>query len=216
MPRFREATVVGVSSDIVPKAKDGGPRPVLYFPDSLRVGNVLVVRGKGPPEQTSRQMAAALAGAPGAAHGARVVALQETIELETYPQQAVSWLSSLLGLFALLLSISGMYGVMSYLVSQRTREIGIRMALGATSAQVAQFVLRYSTRLVAVGLLAGMFLALGGLQYVASKIELVIDLYDYTAYTLCLSVVMLAALLATLGPTHRACRVDPQTALRAD
>jgi ABC-type lipoprotein release transport system permease subunit len=61
-----------------------------------------------------------------------------------------------------------------------------------------------------------MFLALGGLQYTASKIELMIDLYDFTAYSLGLAVVVVAALFATLGPTHRACRVDPQVALRAD
>jgi ABC-type antimicrobial peptide transport system permease subunit len=116
----------------------------------------------------------------------------------------------------LLLVISGMYGVMSYLVSQRTKEIGIRMALGATKPQVAGYILNYSGRLVGPGLVFGAILALGALQYIASIIELTIDFYNLPAYLLSLVVVVVSALFATLGPTRRACRVDPQEALRAD
>ncbi len=212
----REAIVIGVSRDIVSRARDGGPRPVVHFPDMLRRGTVVAVRGRGAPEQTRRSLEAVLARAPGAEHGARVVALHETIDWETYPQQAASWLSSLLGLVALLLAISGMYGVMSYLVSQRTKEIGIRMAVGATKGQVARFFLNYSARLAGAGLLFGALLALGVLQYTASKIDLVIDFYDIPAYLLSLAIVAVSALCATLGPTRRACGIDPQGALRSD
>jgi hypothetical protein len=216
MPRFRNATVVGVSRDIVSRVRDGGPRPSLYFPDTFRTSTILAVRGKGSREHTRRQLEAALARSPGGSQGARVIELQETIDWETYPQEAVSWLSSLLGVVALILTISGMYGVMSYLVSQRTKEIGIRMALGATQRQIARLVLSYSIRLAGVGLLLGAVLAVGVLQYTGSKIELLINLYDVSAYVLSLGVVAVAALFAALGPAHRACGVDPQQALRSD
>jgi len=105
---------------------------------------------------------------------------------------------------------------MSYLVSQRTKEIGIRMALGATRLQVAGYILGYSARLVGPGLLFGAMLALGVLQYIASQIELAIDFYDIPAFLLSLAIVAVSALFATLGPTRRACRVDPQNALRSE
>jgi ABC-type antimicrobial peptide transport system permease subunit len=153
---------------------------------------------------------------PGAANGARVVAYQEVVDWETYPQRAASWLSSILGVVAFLLTITGIYGVMSYAVNQRTKEIGIRMALGATPGSIARLVLAYSARLTLAGLAFGTILALGVLQYSASKIELAIDLYDVQAYSWSLAAVAGAAMLAALGPVRRACRVDPQEAVRAD
>jgi ABC-type antimicrobial peptide transport system permease subunit len=174
------------------------------------------MRGKGAPEQTRRNLEAAFARSPGAVQGTRVAQLQETIDWETYPQQAASWLSTLLGLVALLLTVTGIYGVMSYLVSGRTKEIGIRMALGATRGQLARFILTYSARLAGAGLTAGTVLAAGLLQYIASTVDLMVNLYDIPAYFIPLAVVAVAGLLAALGPTKRACRVDPLDALRAD
>jgi hypothetical protein len=215
-PRFHEARVIGISGNVISKLKDGGPRPVVHFPDTLRLGTVLAMRGKGAPEQTRRNLEAAFARSPGAVQGARVAQLQETIDWETYPQQAASWLSTLLGLVALLLTVTGIYGVMSYLVSGRTKEIGIRMALGATRGQLARFILTYSARLAGAGLTAGTVLAAGLLQYIASTVDLMVNLYDIPAYFIPLAVVAVAGLLAALGPTKRACRVDPLDALRAD
>jgi ABC-type antimicrobial peptide transport system permease subunit len=76
--------------------------------------------------------------------------------------------------------------------------------------------LTYSARLAGAGLVGGIVLALGLLQYTASKIDLLINLYDFPAYSLSLAVVAIASLLAALGPTKRACTVDPLDALRAD
>jgi hypothetical protein len=215
-PRYDAAVVVGVCRDIVVKARDGGPRPLVVFPDRLRPGTTLTARGKGTTDQTRAWMGAAMARAPGAQHGAWLIALQEAVDWETYPQQAVSWLATILGGVALLLTISGVYGVMQYLVSQRMKEIGIRMALGATAGQVARFVLSYSGRLAAGGVVCGMLLAVGVLQYVGSKMELLVEWTDLRAYGVSFAVAAVAALIAVAGPTRRACRVDPQVALRTD
>jgi predicted permease len=216
IPKFREARVVGISRDIVAKLKDGGARPTVHFPDRLRNGTVLIVRGKGTPDQTASKLEASLLRAPGSLTGARVVNLRETIEWETYPQGALAWLSSILGSVALLLTVTGVYGVMSYMVSQRTKEIGIRMALGATPLRIARFILFYSTRLAGIGLLFGMVLAIGVMQYCASKMELAVNFFDIPAYLLGLGVVSLAALFAAAGPARRARAVDPQDAVRSD
>ncbi|MBI4909620.1 MAG: ABC transporter permease [Acidobacteria bacterium] len=216
MPRFREARVIGVVRDVVLKARDGGPRPVVYFATGIRTGTVFAVRGKPPQELTASRLEAALAQAPGAAHGARVVGMQETVDWDTYPQQAASWLSTLLGVVALLLTITGVYAVMAYLVSQRTKEIGIRMAIGASRVQIARFVLSYSARSAALGLAAGLTLALGVLQYAMSRVEWSVDIYDLAAYGLTAAVVVAAMLLAAAGPVRRACGLDPQVTLRAD
>ncbi len=216
LPRFRQATVIGVSRDIVSKVRDGGPRPSIHFPAGAQRGTLIAVRGRGAPDDTRRRLETALAHAPGALHGARVVGAQEPLDWETYPQRAASWLSTLLGGVALLLTMTGMYGVLAYLVSQRTREIGIRLALGATAGQVAHFILAYSTRLAAAGIVFGWVLAFGALRYAASLVNLAIDQYDLPAYLLSVGAVAAVALVAAMGPTWRACEVEPHVALRKE
>ncbi len=215
-PPFREAVVIGVCRDIVVKARDRGVRPAVYFPDKLRRGTTLLVRGTGAPEQTRKHLEAALARAPGSAHGASVVGMQETVDWETYPQRALSWLATLLSGVALLLTVTGIYGVMAYSVSQRSKEIGIRMALGADSFRIARLVLGYTARLAGIGVLAGLALAIGLLQFVASQVELMIHLGDVSAYALSFATAALAALAAAFGPLRRALAVDPQSALRSE
>jgi len=215
-PRFQDARIVGITRDIVVKVRDGGSMPAIYFPDRLRPGTMVVVRGKGSPAQTRPQLQATLLRAPGAQRGAWVIPLQDALDWETYPQRAVSWLATLLSGVALVLTITGIYGTMSYLVSQRYKEIGIRMALGATAGQITRFVVSYTARLSAAGLVFGMILAVGGLQYLGSKMELLVNLFDVTAYLWVAAVAVCAAGVAGFLPAKRACRVDPHVALRLE
>jgi putative ABC transport system permease protein len=124
-------------------------------------------------------------------------------------------LLALFGALALVLSAVGVYGVLSYSVNQQTREIGLRMALGAQRGDVMRLILGQGLRLTVVGLGLGILAALALMRVLVS---LLFDVraYDpstYTAVTLLLTVV---ALLACYIPARRAMRVDPMVALRYD
>jgi hypothetical protein len=215
-PSFENAVVVGVCRDVVVTAADRVPRASIYFPAAAAPGMVVAIRGRGTPEQTVRDMEDLLTGTPGGIQGARVASLQETLDWETYPYQAASWLSSILGGLALLLTITGVYGVMSYLVSQRTKEIGVRMALGATRMQVVQFVVSYTARLAGAGLVLGVVLAAGAAKYFVASYGTMIEVDDLVSYAAGLAVVTICALIAVAGPARRAAAVDPMNTLRAE
>jgi hypothetical protein len=218
LPRFHEARVVGITADIMGHPLMGYGRPVIHFPTTVRSGRygANIVRGKGNAELTRRLFDADMSRHLLSNQGGRVIALQEAVDWVSYPQRAASWLSSLLGGLALLLTVTGMYGVMSYLVSQRTREIGIRIAIGATRLQVVRFILSYSAKLSLIGLGIGVTLALGVSQYFSSTIGTFMNVYDLAAYLLAPVVVALSALLAALVPARRASAIDPLCALKIE
>ena len=107
--------------------------------------------------------------------------MQELVAGRVYPFRMMYWLSAVLGTVGLLLTVSGIYGVLSYLVAQRVREIGIRMALGATTRSVAGLALKQSLRLAALGITIGGAMALGASRLLASAL-VVIRAFDITAY----------------------------------
>ena len=116
---------------------------------------------------------------------------------------------------ALVLTLSGMYGVLSYLVTQRTREIGIRMALGATVPRVVGMIVWQSALLAGVGALLGGLLALGVSRIFASAVQNV-RTFDPLAYTAGVGAVLLAALVAAVFPSRKAAGIEPSTTLRLD
>jgi putative ABC transport system permease protein len=127
-------------------------------------------------------------------------------------------LAALLGAFgglALALAVVGIYGVVSYSVHQRAREIGVRMALGATEADVQRMILAQGIRLVAVGLAIGLAVALVASQLV-EKLLLVVNPRDSVTFILVPSLLALVATVACWLPAHRATRVDPALALRSE
>jgi putative ABC transport system permease protein len=137
--------------------------------------------------------------------------------LQLYPFLAASWIGSLLASIALALGVSGLYGVLTYMVSQRAREIGIRMALGATSRAVVRLVIRQSTRLAGLGAIIGVIIAFAVLKVLSSWIQLrSITLLDLAAFAGGLTLVMAAVALAAYHPARRATRIDPAQTLRAD
>ena len=124
--------------------------------------------------------------------------------------------AGLLGVFgglALVLATVGIYGVVSYSVTRRVREIGVRMALGATPAGVQTMILREGIRLVAMGVAAGMLMALVGSRAVEGML-FATSPRDPATFVLVPSVLTLVALLACWLPALRATRIDPAVALR--
>jgi len=119
----------------------------------------------------------------------------------------------LLGASALLLACLGIVGLVAYSVSQRTKEIGIRMALGARGTHVLSSVLRQMLRPTALGLVTGVVGAALVAQLLRRQLYGVSHV-DPIAYASAIGLFALAALLAALGPARRALRVDPLTALR--
>jgi putative ABC transport system permease protein len=117
------------------------------------------------------------------------------------------------GGFAVLLAVMGIYGVMSYYVNQRTREIGIRVALGARSADVLSLVLQLTLKLALLGVFAGALLALGATRLIASFLYSVKP-SDPLTYSAVAATLLFVALLAAFLPARRATKVDPLTALR--
>ena len=122
-------------------------------------------------------------------------------------------LSGFFGFLAALLAALGLYGVMAYMVVQRTKEIGIRMAIGAKRVDVVGMILREAGILTAVGLVLGTTLALGSAQVVKS---LLYGLTPRDPLTMALAVITLTAVaaLASFLPAYRASRLDPLRALR--
>jgi putative ABC transport system permease protein len=122
----------------------------------------------------------------------------------------------LLGVFAgvaMVLAAIGIYGVIAYSVTQRTREIGIRMALGAKRTQMLGMVLRQSLTLVAIGIGIGFLAALAGTR-VMSTLLYGVGANDFTIYAVVIALLGIAALLASYVPARRAMKVDPMVALR--
>ncbi|HET6975481.1 MAG TPA: ABC transporter permease [Pyrinomonadaceae bacterium] len=128
------------------------------------------------------------------------------------PNMAASF-SLAFGLVAILLSAVGLYSVMAYVVSQRTREVGIRMALGANRGDVLKLITRQGMRLAAVGVGIGLVLALA-LAQVLSSLLIGISGYDVTTFVLVPALLAFVALVACYLPARRATKVDPLVALR--
>ena len=137
----------------------------------------------------------------------------EQIERSLFQERLIARLSSFFGALSLLLACLGLYGLLSYEVTQRTREIGVRMALGARPPDVLRIVVRQGVGLSVVGAIIGILVALGATRYLASLLYGVrpFDPPTFLAVALLLSLVALAACYI---PARRASRVDPLVALR--
>jgi len=214
--RYSEVRVIGVSADInVGLTDDRVSHSMVYFPATARTAQTkLLLRVKGDTESARQSIDRALsAAAPGAVD--KIHKMQEQIAGRVYPFRMTSWISTFLGLLALLLTITGIYGVISYLVQQRTKEMGIRKALGATSSSVVALVLRQSARLALMGITIGAALSLA-VSRLLSSVLVVVSGFDMLALTAGIAVVLAACLAASLYPSLEAAGVDPMTTLRHD
>jgi putative ABC transport system permease protein len=210
-------TIVGVAGNTLADRLEQAPRPMLYRPltQASSLSMALAVRTTGDPKRVADPIARAVreVDADQPTHSVRTMS-----EVQAAATASRRFSMQLVGGFAclaLLLAAIGIYGVMSYLVSQRTREIGIRMALGARPASVVALVVSYALWLAAAGVALGIAAAASLTKLISGMLFQVspTDPWTFVAITLTL---FATALLATLTPARRAAHVDPMIALRAD
>jgi putative ABC transport system permease protein len=139
--------------------------------------------------------------------------LQDVVGGTIARPRVISTLVAVFALVALALAAVGVYGVMAYSVSQRTQEIGVRMALGATTKSVFRLVLGQALRLVAVGVVAGL-LAAGALTRVLERLLYQIEPLDPWTFGITALVLLIVATLASYIPARRSMRIAPVEALR--
>jgi len=212
----RVFTVIGVVGDVRNIGLATAPRPTMYFStgEFLWPAMTIVVRSADeiPVAQTIRRTVAALDPQLAVFNVQR---MQDALADDASQPQTTAWLVAGFAGLALLLAVIGVYGVLAYLVVQRTREIGVRMALGATRRTVTRLVLRHALWLTGVGVVAG---AAG--STVLGPV-LASELYGVSPHdTLTMIAVPIALLAVSMAaafvPAWRATRVDPLVALRAD
>jgi hypothetical protein len=216
LPQYQAVRVVGVARDIMACCVVYGKDPALiYFPITPAIANTSLLMGvNGNTEAVRRKLDGELeASAPGGIE--EIHPLDQYLAAGIYPFRALSWISSLLGALALLLTLSGIYGVLSYLITQRTKEIGIRMALGATTGSVTRLVLGQSMRFASIGIGLGTTLSLGVAHVFAAHLVFV-NPFDGLAYGGSVVLVTAASLAAAYFPTRRAVGIDPIRTLRYD
>jgi predicted permease len=218
----RTFTIIGVARDVA-GFRLGGLRMAgagLYVPISGEVAKTsLTMRVRGDSERVRHALAERLAAID--PNMGQVSTLRTIARREAYLLRIPFWLTLVLGVLALLLTLSGLFSVLSYLVEQRTREIGVRVALGATRRGIGVLVLSQSARPVGIGLMLGSSVtaALGAALLatpLAGQIGSAVRLFDPLAYAASLLCIVTACTGAALIPALRAGRIDPITALRQD
>jgi predicted permease len=207
--------VVGVAKDSKYESLRETPKPFFYVPlrQNFSRGAGLYIRTPLGPETMATALTREVHALNPDLALFEVITLQEQLDRSTSPQQVAVTLVGILGGLALLLSAIGLYGVMSYAVSQSTRELGLRMALGADTSNLLRLVMSRGLALTAGGVVLGAAAALGLTRLLGSLLYEVSP-RDPLAFASALVVMMIAALAACFLPAWRAARTDPARALR--
>jgi putative ABC transport system permease protein len=191
--------------------------PHVYLPfaqDSATPGS-LFVRTAGDPRSLLGRVRREVQGLRGDLPYAQVQLMEELIAPQLRPWRLGASMFLIFGLLALAISAVGLYGVVAYLAAQRTREIGVRMALGARAKDVVRLVVRDGLRDAAIGLVVGVAATLAAGRFVASLL-FGVRASDPASLVLAGAVLLVVAALAALVPAWRAAHVDPTVALRAE
>jgi hypothetical protein len=215
--RHKQVEVIGIAKDVISGAVAMGIDPTcIYFPGPVVAGDMsaLLVRGRSSMSEL-RDAVTDAANAIGEGTAFPMYPMRQIVGLQIWALQAFSSVVLLLGVVALVLAVSGTYGVVAYLVMQHTREIGIRMALGATVGGIARSVVKGAMCLGAAGTAIGALIAIGFWYLLVSVIE-ILPAPSATSFFIGAAVVLMATALAAAVPSLRAARVDPATALRSE
>jgi len=219
-------TIVGVAGDQVDRTLGGEVQPLILIPEQqvpttslfyqalLKTIVSFVVKTRGNLPIAGEMRTIFHAKAPGYALD-NFETMQEAVDHNTFSQRLGLYLVGSFAGLAVMMVIAGLYGVLSQLVSYRRREIGVRIALGATRASVAQLVLRQGSILIGLGLGTGLLLAFASGRLVKSFLYEVqpVDTLSYVSVALTLATI---GLLAAVIPASKAASIQPMQALREE
>ena len=208
--------IVGVVGETNYRALPRNPTadPDLYLPWTDRTQLAVVLRAERDPAAQAAAARAAVRGLHPALVVYNVGTMIDRVRAQTAQPRFTSWLLGLFATTALMLSVVGVYGVMSYLVSQRKREFGIRLALGASGGEIVRLVLGSGAKMVGLGVVIGVAAAFG-LSRLAETLFFGVSSTD-SSIAMSVGVLALVAFAACYIPALRATRVDPVRALRND
>lgn len=220
LPKYPDVTVIGVVPDVIAGLLlQGQDRARIYLPitNESPESLAILVRGRSDREVSSAAFQEIFRKVVAEPEVFEVIPMEEIRNLQVYPVMSAGWVAMLLGAVALVLSVSGLYGALAYALSQRRKEIGIRMALGATAGTVVRMVLRQSMRLAGVGAVIGVALTFAVFRILSSFARTqTLSFIDAGAFATGLILVAAATLFAAYHPARRASRIDPSLTLRAD
>ncbi|HKO62400.1 MAG TPA: ABC transporter permease [Pyrinomonadaceae bacterium] len=207
--------IIGVVADVTDDDLDNEVKPTAYSPyaqnPSLTMN--LIIRGSHDPAQLAAAVRSETQSLDPHVPVSNVKPLRQMIEERSSPKRVMAYLMGIFGLVALLLASVGIYGVMSYAVTQRTQEIGVRMALGAQALDVLKLVVRNGMTIALIGVAIG----LGGayaLSRLLSSLLFKVSPTDLVTFAVVSISLIVVAFIASYLPARRATKVDPLVALR--
>jgi len=210
-------TIVGVVNDVREHSLDRAPLPSMFFPFAQRPGQEMtfVLRSPRPAGEVMREALASLSSLDGRLPAFAVRPLGELVSHSLAQRTFALALVQAFALIALILAAVGLYGVLAYTVAGRTREIGVRMALGAPTGHVLSLVARESAAVVGIGMLVGAAAAVAAGRAIAGLLY-GIGPIDPISLVGAIAALGIVCALATLLPARRALRIDPLLALKAE
>jgi predicted permease len=211
-PRVRYGIeVIGVVNDAIYDEVRGVRLPLIYFPSES--GRVYMVRAAGAPEELVGSLRRQIQGIDPKLIVTVIAPVVQDVERALVRERLLAWLSGCFGALAVTLAAIGLYGLMAYAVANRTREIGIRMALGAPRGRVLATEILSALRLVALGIAIGIPAAIAGGRMIAAQL-FGVSASDLVTLAGAAGLMTLIAGFAAYGPARRASRVDLMLALR--
>ena len=210
-------TIVGVARNSKHQSLSDATQAFVYIPMAQlwRPHQSILVRTAGDAASLASAIQAAVRAVDAGLPRPAVRTLREETSIVLLPQRVAAMVTGVLGGVGLLLALVGLYGVIAYSVTRRTREIGVRVALGAQRSDVLRLVLREGMGLAVIGVVAGALLAAGATRLIAGFL-FAVDPLDGATFAGMSGLLILVALLASYVPARRAARSDPMVALRSD
>jgi putative ABC transport system permease protein len=212
-------TVVGVVDDVFDVGLGQAPEPTLYIPylqnNPSAITVTLVARGRGDPMALAKDVRATVLEVDRAQPLDAVVLLEQFLSDSLGPQRFRTTVLLALAGLGLMIAAVGIYGLTSRAVTERRREVGIRLALGARPSEVWRMVVAQSLRPVGIGIIAGIAVSLAATRVLMGVLP-DLETADPRAVGAAAALLTVTAFAATVWPAGRAVRVDPVTTLRAD